>query len=266
VIAFAVSAALVGDRDGQFALGVLVLAGGWSARLQDAGSILPPGYAFAAGMAAAVNPCGFALLPGYLALHLHGGDSSVRRPLVRALGLGLTVTASFVVLFGAMGLVMSAASTVIVSALPWASVAVGAALVIVGARMLAGTPVYFGMAERGGAGLSRMTHRGDAVGYAAYGLSFGLTSLACTLPLFLGVVGSALAVAGALAALAQFVLYGLGMGVVLTALAIASASFGRGLSRIRGIAACLEPVSAILLLVSGAYVIYYWLTIGGLLA
>jgi cytochrome c-type biogenesis protein len=265
VIGLAVGAALVGDRDGQLALGVLVFAGGWSARLQDAGAVLPLGYAFAAGMAAAFNPCGFALVPGYLALYIHGHDPGARRPLVRALGLSLTVTASFVVLFGAVGLALSVASTLISSALPWASVAVGCALIIAGARMLTGTPVYFGAAHRAGAGLSRAAHRADATGFAAYGFAFGLTSLACTLPLFLGVVGSALAIAGVLAAVAQFVLYGLGMGLVLTGLAIVTAVFGTGLSRIRGAGQALQQVGAILLLISGGYVMYYWLTIGRLL-
>ncbi|MCZ7569026.1 MAG: hypothetical protein M5U01_10635 [Ardenticatenaceae bacterium] len=32
--------------------------------------VLPVGYAFGAGMIAAVNPCGFAMLPAYLSLYL----------------------------------------------------------------------------------------------------------------------------------------------------------------------------------------------------
>ena len=34
------------------------------------GILAPLGFAFAAGMAAAVNPCGFAMLPAYLALYM----------------------------------------------------------------------------------------------------------------------------------------------------------------------------------------------------
>ena len=41
-----------------------------SSFLAQLASGLPFGYAFAAGMVAAVNPCGFALLPGYLGLYL----------------------------------------------------------------------------------------------------------------------------------------------------------------------------------------------------
>ncbi|MGA7671260.1 MAG: hypothetical protein WBW04_12620, partial [Nitrolancea sp.] len=38
--------------------------------LRDLSIALPLGYAFGAGMVAAVNPCGFALLPAYLGLYL----------------------------------------------------------------------------------------------------------------------------------------------------------------------------------------------------
>ena len=41
----------------------------------SAAVLLVPGYAFAAGMLATVNPCGFALLPAYLSLYLAGDEA-----------------------------------------------------------------------------------------------------------------------------------------------------------------------------------------------
>ncbi len=43
------------------------------------------------------------------------------------------------------------------------------------------------------------------------------------------------------------------------------ALFGSSLTLVRNIGRYLEPAGVVLLLMSGAYVIYYWLTIGGLL-
>ena len=43
------------------------LVTGW---LMSLGALLPVGFAFGAGMVAAVNPCGFAMLPAYLSLYL----------------------------------------------------------------------------------------------------------------------------------------------------------------------------------------------------
>src|SRR5260370_32700283 len=60
-----------------------------TAALGPVGGLLPLGYAFAAGMLAAVNPCGFALLPGYLGLYL-GSFEAPASP-ARRLGRALAV-------------------------------------------------------------------------------------------------------------------------------------------------------------------------------
>ena len=50
------------------------LSGGSSSILGDLGLLAPLGFAFAAGMASVVNPCGFAMLPAYLGLYLGDGE------------------------------------------------------------------------------------------------------------------------------------------------------------------------------------------------
>ena len=65
-------------------------------------------FAFAAGMASAVNPCGFAMLPAYLGLYLGTNEQSTEavhpvRHYGRAFLVGGSVTAGFVVLFGTAG-------------------------------------------------------------------------------------------------------------------------------------------------------------------
>src|SRR5437762_1589490 len=99
-------ALLSGPDGGPLALAVASVSTWAGDRLEALGRALPFGYAFTAGMAAAVNPCGFALLPAYLGLYL-GTDGSARkglRPLGRALVVGTTMTASFIALFGVAGL------------------------------------------------------------------------------------------------------------------------------------------------------------------
>src|SRR5262249_7320253 len=103
-------------------------------------------------------------------------------------------------------------------------------------------------------------------GYAAFGLAYGLASLGCALPVFLTVVGSALVLHGFLAGLLEFLLYGLGMGAVMAMLTLAMALFkGAALGTARRLVRIVNPASAALLLATGAYVVYYWLTLGGLL-
>ncbi len=243
------------------------LSGGSATLLDAVGSALPVGYAFGAGMVATVNPCGFALLPAYLGIYLGVGDESRGWSAVpRALTVSCVVTLSFVLLFGAAGLVVSAATSTAVAYFPWVGLVVGVLLVLAAGRLVAGRPIYGDLGDRLADRMGAAARRSGPWGYAAFGVAYGLASLGCTLPVFLTVVGSALVVHGFMAGLLEFALYGLGMGVVMAALTLAVALFsGAALGRARRLARLVNPASAALLLATGSYVVYYWLTLGGLL-
>jgi hypothetical protein len=56
------------------------------------------------------------------------------------------------------------------------------------------------------------------------------------------------------------------MGLVVSLLTVLVGLFGRGvLARVRGAAGLLQPFGAVLLLVTGGYIVYYWLSAGGIL-
>lgn len=231
---------------------------------------LPVGYAFGAGMVSTVNPCGFAMLPAYLALCLGMGDpewsrrSVVRRALA-ALGVGLAASAGFVLLFAVLGAAVSAGGRFLIGAMPWLAVGIGAGLVGLGLAMLAGHTPSVGLLAHA-VGRLRRVGVGGAGGFFLFGVAFAGASLSCTLPIFLMVVGSAVASGGFLAGLAQFVAYGLGMGLVLVALSLATAFVREGLvvGGLRKVLPWTERGAAVLVLLSGAYILYYWLVKGGL--
>ena len=96
-------------------------------------AVLPVGYAFGAGMVAAVNPCGFAMLPAYLSLYLGAKEDEFakRSPvarMLRALLVGATVSSGFVLLFGLSGIVISAGGNALLGAMPWVGILIGGAL------------------------------------------------------------------------------------------------------------------------------------------
>jgi cytochrome c-type biogenesis protein len=245
------------------AWGPLFFVEKWSARISGllllAGTKLPLGYAFVAGMVASVNPCGFALLPAYLGLYL--GDARDKgRPVGRAVLVSATVTASFVLLFGLFGVLARLAASAVASSLPWIGIAVGACLILLGGVLASGREPNVSLGPRA-AGRFAATARGRGiVGYAAYGTAYGLASLGCALPVFLSVVGTSLQLHGVVDAAGQFVLYGIGMGVVLTAVTLATVWFGAGFARkLRAAGRYSGWASAVLLWLAGAYVVYYWL-------
>jgi cytochrome c-type biogenesis protein len=222
-------------------------------------------YAFALGAVAAFNPCGFALVPAYLGLYLR---DDITRPglgarLSRSVAVAVVVGASFTTLFGAMGAVFSIGSSFIVRSLPWVGLGVGVVLVLVGGLVLSGRPIVWSLPDRLAARVGRGASASSVRGYAAFGLAYGAASLGCTLPLFLALMGTATAVGGRWNAPIAFVLYGAGMAGSLGILTIAAGivSFGI-LGRARRVGRILSSLAAALLLLSGAYVVYYWLTAG----
>jgi cytochrome c-type biogenesis protein len=270
ILGVAVLGALQSDSGG-LAVAVSTIAGGATDALQAAARLLPLGYPFAVGMASAVNPCGCALLPTYLGLYLGTATEDKRSwtaQLKRALLVSAAMTGSFVLLFGAAGIVLSAAGAVVGPLLPWLSIGVGVVLVLAGGRLLAGGSLTAQPAERLADAVGSSAVQIGPRGYAAYGLAFALSSLGCTLPLFLTVVGTGLSQSqnGFAVTIQELLLYALGMGSVVFVLTVLVAVMGRGvLAHVRGVGRVLQPLSAVLLLATGGYIVYYWLSAGGIL-
>lgn len=221
-------------------------------------------YAFAVGMAATVNPCGAAMLPAYLTWFTASGSrSSAPTRVLRAAGTGLAVTVGFVVVFGTVGAVVTAGTGAVMNATPYVGITVGAALVVVGCLSAAGKHVGVGLPGTsralGGSGRSPRAMVG-------FGISYGLASLGCALPVFLAGVTFEFTRGGFTAGVASFLAYAVGMGVVLTALAVIFALAPQvRLRALRAASGSLQRAGGVLLVAVGAYIIYYWV-VGGILA
>ncbi len=245
------------------------LSGGAARQLGGLGIIAPLGFAFGAGLAAAFNPCGFAMLPAYMGLYLGVGDSddtSFAAHIGKALLIGGSVTVGFILLFAAAGAVIGlGARSVVGSILPWIGLAVGVLLTLVGAWLLGGGKLYTALAQQMA---EKFGNPGQANvrGYFIFGLAYGLASLSCTLPIFLAVIGSSFAAASIWAAFAQFILYALGMGAVIITLTLGIALFkGAMVGGMRKVMPYIQPIGTWLMLIAGTYIVFYWLTIGNVL-
>src|SRR5436190_17497209 len=87
---------------------------------------LPFALALTAGMLAAVNPCGFALLPAYLSLLVLGDDSPTRTAAVgRALAATAAMTLGFAAVFGVFGLAVAPVASQVQQHLPWFTIVFG---------------------------------------------------------------------------------------------------------------------------------------------
>lgn len=216
------------------------------------------GLAFGAGLVAALNPCGFALLPGYLALVVRG--TSPRGP-VRALGRALVatlvMTAGFVAVFGTFGLLTVAAANTVQRYLPYVTLVIGIVLVVLGVWLLAGRRLGFLLpdAVAGRAGWAPTARLGSMAGY---GVGYALASLTCTVGPFLAVTGATLESNTALHRVAVFGAYAGGFALVVGVLAVATALAGTVVvDRLRRVVPYISRISGALLIAVGAYVAYY---------
>ncbi|HEU0022523.1 MAG TPA: cytochrome c biogenesis protein CcdA [Dehalococcoidia bacterium] len=227
-------------------------------------------FAFTAGLASAVNPCGFAMLPAYLGLYLgtsEAGPGPVgpARLLGRALLIGGAVTAGFIVLFGVVGTAIGLGASFIAQVLPWVGLAVGILLAVAGAWIIGGGKLYTGLAARAASHIGEPNQIGIK-GYFLFGISYGTASLSCTLPIFLAVLGVNIAGVSLLNSTGQFLLYALGMGLVIVVLTLGMAFFkGAMVTALRKALPYIQPIGAALMVIAGVYIIFYWLTLGGLL-
>ena len=245
---------------------------GNSGRLGGLGILAPLGFAFAAGIAAAFNPCGFAMLPAYMGIYMGGGQDDrdgerhIFRHLGRALVVGGSVTAGFVLLFGVAGTVIGVgARSVVADILPWLGLAIGIVLTIVGAWLLGGGKLYSGFAQQAATRMGN-PNQTNVRGYFLFGLSYGTASLSCTLPIFLSVIGTTFAVSSIATSSGQFVLYALGMGTVIIGLTLGMAVFrGAMVGALRRALPYISPVGTWMMILAGSYIVFYWLTIGELL-
>jgi cytochrome c-type biogenesis protein len=215
--------------------------------------------ALAAGAVAAVNPCGFALLPAYVTLAVAGdGDGSTvsrSRATWRALRFTAGMTVGFVAVFAAFAVLLAGVSSALQQVLPYLTVVMGVALVGVGTWLLAGRELP-GVPRPGGR-LSGAPGRGFG-SVVGYGVTFALVSLSCTIGPFLAVVFSSLSAGGYAGVVVSFLVYAVGMGVVVGALALAVALAQTQVVRaMRGAGRVVPRVAGGLVLLAGVYVAWY---------
>lgn len=221
-------------------------------------------FAFAAGLVAALNPCGFALLPAYLALVVLGdgrdgaGSAEPGRgvAVARALGATAAMTIGFLGVFGAFGLLVAPVAVSVQRYLPAITVVIGLALIGLGCWLLGGrqlrVPLSRLLRPRGGA------PSGQLRSMLSYGIAYALASLSCTIAPFLAVTAGTFNAGNPLAGLAGYFAYALGMGLLVGVLAVAVALAQEAVvGWLRSALPHVSRISGALLVAAGGYVAYY---------
>ncbi len=210
------------------------------------------GLALSAGMVAFLNPCGFALLPSYIAHYLGGRTQSRAREGwwergLQGLMLGGVVSAGFFTVFLLLGSVVSLAGTALGFYFPWAAIFLGLGLMALGILTLVGRELALPLSFHG------PSSRQGIFFYYLYGISYAIASCGCTLPIFMiYVVGPALST-NILMGFFNFIAYASGMTLMMLLLSVSMAyskgSLDRSLPLRQALIGASLPVMIVLVLV-----------------
>jgi cytochrome c-type biogenesis protein len=212
-------------------------------------------YSLLLGMLAAVNPCGFVLLPAYLVSYLSvDDDSSAPTRIRRSLVVGASVSAGFLAVFIIVGAISRLFTDWLASNAKYAALIIGIALIVMGFRMLSGwrpalwVPSFAGSAKHGG-----------VRNMVAFGVVYAIASIGCTIGLLTTAILGSFARHGVVSGVISVALYGLGMGLFVTALTVSLAFAKNALVRGgRGAMKVLSAISSALVVVTGLYLTWYW--------
>jgi cytochrome c biogenesis protein CcdA len=224
----------------------------------------------------------------------HGGWQVLRSGL-----LGVPLAAGFLLIFLVAAGLLILGGHVAVSLFPWLALIVGTGLILLGgwilvtkrqvelfilgrlatwlarrrwsaARARTGQAAKTSQQTQGGDTAQRVTPvapstslPSELVAAWGFGLGYGVSSLGCALPIFLLVVGNAITATDPGTVLLILGGYSVGITLVLVAVALAAAAFHDLLrTAIFPLLRWVQPVSALLLVAAGMYIIVYQLKAG----
>ncbi len=213
-------------------------------------------YSFILGVLAAVNPCGFVLLPTYLIFFLGTREESnlaTSERLRRALIVSSGISIGFLGIFFVIGVISRLFTQWIELNAKYASLAIGIILLVGGARMLTGWIPKFATPQM--VGVQTKTFRATII----YGFAYAVASIGCTIGFLTTAVFGSISLNGFVSGVLSILLYGLGMSMLVMALTVSLAFAKTGLvTVIKNKLHIVQRLGAVFVTLTGAYLVLYW--------
>ena len=162
-------------------------------------------------------------------------------------------TTGFFLVFGGIGILVSLGLRIIIRWMPYAAIAVGVALVLLGLWLLTGKALPLSLPA-----IDVNLNARNPKSVFLFGAAYAFASLSCTLPIFLAVIGAGLATAGILASSLMFLSYGSGMAAVLITVSLSAALLKDTISTsFKKLLPYVHNFGAAMLVVAGSYLIWF---------
>ena len=226
--------------------------------------------AFSAGLVSFVNPCGFALLPVYIAYYFknEGLEKSILwKRLFAGLIFGLMVSLGFVTVFSLIGVIVSYLGKSLLRYAGWFDLLTGILLIIIGFIYLfdLSTKINLNSLINFGEKLKSNKLNNKYLSFFLYGTGFAVASLGCTLPIFLLVVASAIKAGGFFNGFIIFLIYASGMSFFMI-LFLLGVAFSKTIieKTLKRWTPYIYKFGAVIVILAGIYLIYNQVVMGRL--
>ena len=215
-------------------------------------------FPLAAGLVAAFNPCGFAMLPAYLSYFL--GQELENQPdgyqgFLNGVKVSLTLSSGFVFVFAVVGLLTNSvlSENFVEQRAGYITLPIGIVLTLLGLAMIRG---YQPAVKIPGLRIKNLNRQLPSMFF--FGVSYAIVSIGCSAPIFFITVGSSFNRDGIINGLAVFVTYALGMSIVVTFLTISLAMTRTMIAQnMKKVLPYLGPISGVLLTGAGFFLASY---------
>ena len=215
-------------------------------------------FPLAAGLIAAFNPCGFAMLPAYLAYFL--GHELKSPPdgyqgFLNGVKVSVTLSAGFVFVFALVGILTNTviSENSIEERAGYITLPIGIILILLGLAMIRGYQPNIKIP-----GLQIKNFNRQLPSIFLFGVSYAIVSIGCSAPIFFITVGSSFSRDGVINGVAVFITYALGMSIVVTFLTISLALTRTMIAKnMRRVLPYLSPISGLLLTGAGFFLASY---------
>lgn len=214
-------------------------------------------FAFSAGIVAFLSPCSFPLLPAYISYYLGLKDTPPRKDQATAVlkkGIlgGIVCAVGAILILSLIGVGVSAFGGAITPHIPKMELIVGVTLIVMGVLMLLGMRLGFHIKTKAG------TRKGY-VSLFGFGALYALATAGCVAPIFVGVILRAIS-SGFIGGMAIFLSYALGLSLLLIIVTLLVASTKEmAMAKLMRVMPYVERVGALILIVVGVYLAFYYL-------
>lgn len=212
-------------------------------------------FSFMQGVVAFFAPCAVALLPGYIAAYISrtdSGDPARSTRILRGLKLSFLSIAGILLIYSIAGVLIVVAAQLLKSYMKWITIGMGGLLIILGILMLFGKNISVTF------NINSTKYRSETAEAFVFGIAYAIGALGCLFPLFLVVATQAMAAPTALLGASYIGAYFVGISLMMV-IAILLSTVARDflMKYLRMILPHMEQLTGGLLVLAGAYVIYY---------